>query len=259
MHDKNKDPIKYGSGGYTVVSNNTFTFPSNAWYFKFYMTAAYGTTYNNDICINISDASLNGQYKPYVKQTDDFSSYGTEEDRTGRSAGSAADRFYVVAKNNEYFQLRKQKKIGSVDLGDLNWSYSSDGALFYANMSSFNIKTAAANTVPKILSARYRVTPSLVFNNLKLYMPNEAITIAGNDTVVVVKDSTYTDAAVFKAAMSGVYIVYELATEEDILVADDLLYDQVSLMIEKGGIVTVSESALAGAVELDIPVKRFQN
>lgn len=39
--------------------------PSNVCYIKFYLIASYGTTYNHDICINLSDASRNGQYEPY--------------------------------------------------------------------------------------------------------------------------------------------------------------------------------------------------
>jgi hypothetical protein len=35
----------------------------------FYCGQAYGTTYKNDICINISDTSINGQYFPHEKHT----------------------------------------------------------------------------------------------------------------------------------------------------------------------------------------------
>lgn len=52
---------------YVVLTNSTtFTTPSNARYFAFYIV---GTTYNNDICINLSDASKNGTYEPYWKRT----------------------------------------------------------------------------------------------------------------------------------------------------------------------------------------------
>ena len=46
-----------------------FTTPSNAYYYKFNTSAAYGTTYNNDICINISDPTINGKYFPYEEHT----------------------------------------------------------------------------------------------------------------------------------------------------------------------------------------------
>ena len=47
--------------------NKTFTVPTNAAYAKFYFLPSYGTTYNHDICINISDPSKNGTYEPYWK------------------------------------------------------------------------------------------------------------------------------------------------------------------------------------------------
>ena len=48
FYDQNKTFI---SGSY-IGKNNTLTAPSNAYYMRFYMGSAYGTTYNNDISIN---------------------------------------------------------------------------------------------------------------------------------------------------------------------------------------------------------------
>lgn len=47
------------------TSNTTLTMPSNCCYIRFYLEATYGTTYNHNICINESNASLNGTYIPY--------------------------------------------------------------------------------------------------------------------------------------------------------------------------------------------------
>ena len=48
--------------------NATFTPNAEASYIKFSLQSAYGTTYNNDICINVSNASINGTYYPYQSQ-----------------------------------------------------------------------------------------------------------------------------------------------------------------------------------------------
>lgn len=53
--------------GYYWVST-TVTSPSNARYMKFRMASSYGTTYKNDICINLS-GDRDGEYKPYRKRT----------------------------------------------------------------------------------------------------------------------------------------------------------------------------------------------
>lgn len=47
------------------IANTTFTTPANCTSITFYFGGSYGTTYKNDICINISDPSFNGTYQPY--------------------------------------------------------------------------------------------------------------------------------------------------------------------------------------------------
>lgn len=50
-------------------TNATFTTPSNCHFIRIATpTANYGTTYNNDICINISDESKNGTYEPHEEK-----------------------------------------------------------------------------------------------------------------------------------------------------------------------------------------------
>lgn len=45
------------------------TTPNNCHYIKIRMASTYGTTYNHDICINVSDAEKNGTYEPYKDYT----------------------------------------------------------------------------------------------------------------------------------------------------------------------------------------------
>lgn len=52
------------------VTNGTFVVPSGCHYIKFSFPASYGTTYKNDICLNLSWSGWrNGEYEPYVKHT----------------------------------------------------------------------------------------------------------------------------------------------------------------------------------------------
>ena len=66
FYDAEKNYI--GSGGIWWY-NRTYTIPDNARYLRFVMQTDYGTTYKNDICINISDAERNGTYEPYTSST----------------------------------------------------------------------------------------------------------------------------------------------------------------------------------------------
>lgn len=60
-YDKDKNFVSWDYS----YSNGTKTSPSNARYFRIQKYDGYGTTYNHDICINVSNASLNGTYMPY--------------------------------------------------------------------------------------------------------------------------------------------------------------------------------------------------
>lgn len=52
------------------VTNDAFETPGNCHYFVFCtLTSYYGTTYNHDTCINLSNPAINGQYFPYWKRT----------------------------------------------------------------------------------------------------------------------------------------------------------------------------------------------
>ena len=57
----------YANGPYT--GTYYLDIPSDAYFITFNMTNAYGTTYKNDICINISDPTINGKYFPYEEHT----------------------------------------------------------------------------------------------------------------------------------------------------------------------------------------------
>lgn len=56
--------------GHTTATNSVFITPKDCAYMKFYCSEEYGTTYNNDICINLSHTGYkNGTYEPYKEFT----------------------------------------------------------------------------------------------------------------------------------------------------------------------------------------------
>ena len=61
-----------GSSYSSGVQGLSITLPQNCAFIKFKMTTSYGTTYNHDICINISKTTgtpKNGDYLPYESET----------------------------------------------------------------------------------------------------------------------------------------------------------------------------------------------
>lgn len=185
---------------YASASNTTFTAPSNASYFKLVLESA--TTYNNDICINLSWSGYrNGEYEEYQKH-----SYALDDSLTLRGVPK------LDSSNNLYYDGDTYasdgmvtRKYGVVDLGSLtwtkNWGTGDPTGVFYSpTLDYLNVN---GDVINKNYIFRKGANPNT--------MEDKSITLFGSNRIYV-KDTSYTDATAFKTAMSGVYLVYELAT-----------------------------------------------
>lgn len=187
-----------------ILPDNAFTPPSDARYYRFALQSAYGIVYKNDICINIS-SSKNGTYEPYTTSTTSLpiSTYFP----TGmKSAGSVYDELSDKAIT----------RVGSVDLGSLNWAYKDSGTAvapyFYTDFNGIKYVGNFTTVKGNILCSKYET----VARNTTDFV-DKTICIDGTEatqtvTQIQIKDLSYTDATTFKSAMSGVYLNYELAT-----------------------------------------------
>lgn len=196
-YDENKNALRH----YQLLArgnNNTFTTPSDCHYIKFACEPAYGTTYNHDICINLSDPSRNGEYEPYEKH-----SYPLDSSLTLRGIPKLDASNNLYYDGDEYTSDGKVKrKYGVVDLGTLDWTYYTSSNMFYCIMNAMNRKNG------NLLCSKYTKSSQGIdyLNNMEFSYQS------GVSTTLWFKNTTYTDAATFKAAMSGVMLVYELAT-----------------------------------------------
>lgn len=111
-YDESKTWIEYMGN----VSGSPFSLPTNCKYIRFRTTGAYGPTYNNNICINTSDASFNGQYVPY--------SHDNATIAFGQTVyGGSVD-----------FKTGKVTVTHSiVDLGNYTWGFSSSYQSWYTD------------------------------------------------------------------------------------------------------------------------------
>ena len=101
------------------------------------------------------------------------------------------------------------RRVGYVDLGTLDWSYRSENGTFRAGLTG--MKAGVYNKLPNLICDKYTVRKSFYGNDTG-YEDDKTITEWGSLNYLIVQDSSYTDAVIFKTAMSGVMLYYELAT-----------------------------------------------
>ena len=100
------------------------------------------------------------------------------------------------------------KRRARVNLGDLSWEYiSGANARFKATPSPATVSPGNSN-IPPIVCSKY--APD-TYTNIYAGTGDKQVGIGG-DANIYVRDTAYTDAAAFKAAMAGVKFCYELAT-----------------------------------------------
>lgn len=143
---------------------------------------------------------------------------------------------------NVYDRIRWEKdgtkksyeRVGCVDMGALTWAVVAASAptTYYARISNIKLASTLHERTTGIICAKYSATT--VINTLS--MDNKSIMRHDVHNTVYVRDDDYTDAATFKAAMSGVMLYYELA-EPVITDISDLLPDNL-IGVEDGGTLT---------------------
>ena len=148
FYDANKNYISFtGRSG-----NGTFTTPNNCAYIRFRMNAGYGTTYNNDICINLSwDGERDGEYEAYDKH-----SYPLDSSLTLRGIPK------LDASNNLYYDGDTYESDGTVTRNTVYRAYASgdeslanaitDGTHTVVYSANNSTETADPYTNPQIVN-----------------------------------------------------------------------------------------------------------
>ena len=196
FYDSDKKYLGYVSMG--TPAYFVFTSMEKTAYFRFAMASVYGTTYKNDICINLSWSGWrNGEYEPYVKH-----SYPLDPSLTLRGVPKLSSDGKLYFDGDRYASDGTvTRRYGLVDLGTLNWLYHADTAHFYIALSMAT--TIGSNYIcSKYIYGGVAATDTMSDKSTGLYR-------FGN--IFRIKDSSYTDVASFKAAMSGVWLLYALA------------------------------------------------
>lgn len=200
FYDKDKQFI---SGvAYGGATSKLFTTPTNAAYLKFSIAKSLANQTN----LNLSWSGIrNGEYEKYWKRTypinvKQLTSNGDVIFPNGMNrVGNVYDEIVSVDGVTKAI-----KRIGSVDLGKLGWALDTT----YTENTFRNDLVGKAKGVYNILCSKYTVTNSPNWSTIQ----DKEICGFSSSVRIVVRDSSYTDAATFKAAMNGVMLYYELET-----------------------------------------------
>lgn len=209
-YDANKAFIS----GNTFVQNGVVKSPANARFLKFRMATVYGTTYHNDICINISDPTFNGQYKPYREDTIALNTTTIKGKRTGAINPQSEVIFPngLCGVDDVHDVLRKKDTdVLFRTLADIGQNtYTKDGNNFYIGYS------ISGGNAPKVGS-------TLLISRVPAGVNNMAVIGSGQyNLIIFYTDGSYADAAAFKAAMDGVSLVYQFATPKHYILDEPL-------------------------------------
>lgn len=202
LTDDNYVVIRKISNVWYNTGQFSYSFTPTASETKFVYALASSTA-NNTItltnpCVHIAtNSALNGKYDAY--SVADYAFYDTDLNGVPKLVDNN-----IVYDGDEYTPDGAiVRKYGVVDLGLLNWvrmEVPSLTGVYCFRASGFVMKTETSNVVCPRYSYVGRYT-NLTSDKLCAYIYN---------TNFCIRDDSYTDADAFKAAMSGVYLVYEL-------------------------------------------------
>ncbi len=153
----------------------------------------------------------NGDYEPYVDDVHPLPNIKSIKDSNGDalfpygllSAGSVHD---------EITATKAIKRIGVVDMGTLNWTYRD--TLTNKPFQTTSLKGLIAESSQiNCICAKY--TSALVDSGAKAssnkYLYRMCVAEGANNSIILIKDDSYTSITDFEQAMQGVFLYYELA------------------------------------------------
>lgn len=207
--------------------NVTLTMPANTCYIKFWCRPNYGTTYNHDICINLSDPKRNGTYKPYEEDTVELpiSTLTGKLNGEGDSVVVFPDGLRSVGSvHDEIVGNKAIKRIGSVDLGTFDYTYVASADNPYFRFLITNIQRVPTGRLNYICAKYNSISPTTSYdmstNTSDKIITRRLVSSAEGSNFMYVRDVAYSDVNAFKNAVSGVMLYYELATPREYILDD---------------------------------------
>jgi len=192
-----------------LAGSGIVTAPANAAYFK---VSTNSESYNNNICVNLSDPDRNGEYEPYKE---DVVPLGLNSVKIKDSSGNILEINGLASAGDVRDEIvggKLIKRVGRVDLGTLAWSAATfrDHLRFSAGITEIPVISSFFTFIRSINSCGY-------INNGRPITDNAVDLSIGINSYqnlynVYIRDDRYSSAEAFQSAMEGQYLYYELAT-----------------------------------------------
>ena len=196
------------AGALDAKGSNAFTTPSDASLMRvrFYRVSDDLTVENTPkLCIHLVHTGYrNGEYEPYV--SDEIALPIADYFPNGmRSIGDVKD---------ELTATEAIQRIGVVDLGELDWTKMEANGYEGFKSANNNLGAMPINHLNEVLCSLYTKAGTKWYDeglDKCIDINNGYYGSTANSDFIVVRDTSYTDTASFKSAMSGVMLYYELA------------------------------------------------
>ena len=206
------------------IARTLYTVPDNVHYIRFGVYNEY-----LDSCgFNISHTGYrNGEYQPYESHTTQWYNGKKISELTSsgevifpdglRSAGNAYDE---ITKDSEGKDIAI-KRIGSVDLGSLEWYKEIGDGIdvisgCFKTLSVTNSKYHSANVKANAITTYYTPVNSIEYANVN-YNKDKVIDVNSTNIgrgKIMIRDTKYTDITSFKTSLQGQILYYELTEPE---------------------------------------------
>lgn len=173
-----------------------------------------------NIQFEFNDAAT--EYRPYTRTTLPIPEAIQELEGYGWGINESVYNYI------DYEKKQFVKRVGKVDMGTLNWDKAQN--FFYA------IVSGQKNGSNLLCSEKYNFVGALTDSAMN-EAPIYSIASGPVANYVKVKDTSYANVTTFKTAMSGVMLIYELATPEVIDISH-LLPEDNFIEVEGGGTIT---------------------
>lgn len=166
---------------------------------------------NTTTCVHLVwSGKRNGEYEEHWKETCNIPVAQINTDGTITESAEGKTRLFpdgLCSAGSVYDEItptKAIKRIGKVDLGNAEWLFDDIYSFFWRNISNAPKRTFEA------------ISDFIYSKGIKMRVQDKQYYCYGdtnpNFSRIAIRDDSYTDAASLRAAMSGVYLYYELNT-----------------------------------------------